>query len=141
MTIGVVMRYFFNGNFNGLEELILILGFWIYFFGGAVAYRDADHMEASMVQPLLNTPKKKAIYKIFKHAVELPIVIVVAVWSYQFIVWSLTFKPETVVYHIPYAVAQIPIFICYGLAIFYTLANMMRGVAMLRQQDKENGGE
>ena len=133
MAIGVIMRYIFNGNFNGLEELILILGFWIYFFGGAVAYRDADHMEASMLHPLLKTEKRQAAYRIFKFAVELPIVVVVAKWSYEFIVWSLAYLPSTVVYNIPYVVAQMPIFLCYGLAVFYTAANLVKAIAAFRR--------
>lgn len=59
MCIGVIMRYFLNANFNGLEELILILGFWIYFVGGAIAFRDDDHMEASILYPMIKSEKKK----------------------------------------------------------------------------------
>ena len=141
MAIGVLMRYIFSGNFNGLEELILILGFWIYFFGGSVAYRDGDHMEASLIAPLLKTEKQKAAYHIFKFTLELPIVIVVAKWSYDFIAWSLEYMPTTVVYRIPYAVAQVPIFICYGLAIFYTIANLVKAIVALRNCCAHNAGE
>ena len=72
MCTGVVMRYFFHANFHGLEELLLILGFWIYFFGGSVAFHDEDHMEASILQPRLKTQKSKDIYLIARNVLSLP---------------------------------------------------------------------
>lgn len=96
MCTGVVMRYFFHANFHGLEELLLILGFWIYFFGGSVAFHDEDHMEASILQPRLKTQKSKDIYLIARNVLSLPTLVIVCKWSYDYVVWSIDLLPTTV---------------------------------------------
>ena len=138
MCISVVMRYFLNSNFNGLEELILILGFWIYFFGGSIAYRDNDHMEASIIYPSLKTNKQKSIYLTCKYLLEIPVIFIVVVWSYNYIAWSMKFLPATAVHNIPYVVSQTPILICYFLAFFYTIGNVVKTIALYHKQESTN---
>ena len=141
MCTGVVMRYFFNANFDGLEELLLIMGFWIYFFGGSVAFHDEDHMEASILQPRLKTPKSKAIHLIARNVLSLPILVIVSKWSYDYVVWSIDLLPTTVTYNIPYAVAQVPILVCFVLAVFYTIANVVKAVAVLKNCHSDDSQE
>ena len=122
MCAGVVMRYFLHSNFNGLEELILLLGFWIYFFGSSVAFRDDDHMEASILQPLLRTDKERRIYAIVRNAVSLPVIAVAAIWTAK------------------YVVAQVPLLLCFILAFVYTAANLWRAAAGLRPDSPDLTG-
>ena len=140
MCAGVVMRYFLHSNFNGLEELILLLGFWIYFFGSSVAFRDDDHMEASILQPLLRTDKERRIYAIVRNAVSLPVIAVAAIWTAKYVQWSFMFWPTTVVYNLPYVVAQVPLLLCFILAFVYTAANLWRAAAGLRPDSPDLTG-
>lgn len=141
MCTGVVMRYFFHANFHGLEELLLIMGFWIYFFGGSVAFHDEDHMEASILQPRLKTQKSKDIYLIARNVLSLPTLVIVCKWSYDYVVWSIDLLPTTVTYNIPYAVAQVPILICFVLAVFYTIANVVKAAAALKNYHSDDSQE
>lgn len=138
MCIGIVMRYFFKLNFNGMEELLLILGFWIYFFGGSVAFRDNDHMEASILLPRLKTERSRTIYMAVRSVVSIPILFVVTVWAAQYVWWSFKFWPTTLVYNIPDVVSQVPLLMCFFLATFYTAAHLVRSIVWLKK-DREEG--
>jgi len=128
ICLGVIMRYFLKSNLNGMEEIVLLLGFWIYFLGGSLAFREDDHIEANILGPFLKSEKSKTIHKIIKFMISIPILIIVTIWSYHYINWSLKYLPTTVVYNIPIVAAQFPILLCYFLAIIYTFALIVRTI-------------
>lgn len=98
-------------------------------------------MEASILQPRLKTQKSKDIYLIVRNVLSLPTLVIVCKWSYDYVVWSIDLLPTTVTYNIPYAVAQVPILVCFVLAVFYTIANVVKAAAALKNYHSDDSQE
>ena len=67
--------------------------------------------------------------------------VIVCKWSYDYVVWSIDLLPTTVTYNIPYAVAQVPILVCFVLAVFYTIANVVKAAAALKNYHSDDSQE
>lgn len=141
ICFNVIMRYFLKSSLSGMEEIVLLLGFWIYFIGSSLAFREDDHINADLTGSFLKSEKSKTIIKIIKYTISIPILIILTIWSYRYINWSLKYLPTTVVYNIPLVVAQLPILICYFLAVFYTFALLVHTISSYYTSDvKEKRG-
>ncbi len=58
MFAQVVMRYFLDSPFAGIEEAAVLLGVWIYFLGMGYATRVREHIHGGIVSLIISDPYK-----------------------------------------------------------------------------------
>lgn len=56
----VVMRYFMESSFSGIEETSVLLAVWVYFLGMGYATREREHIHGGIVSLVVKDPKKIA---------------------------------------------------------------------------------
>lgn len=56
----VVMRYFMESSFSGIEETSILLAVWVYFLGMGYATREREHIHGGIVSLVVKDPKKIA---------------------------------------------------------------------------------
>ena len=58
VTYYVITRYLLGTNFNGFEELCILIVVWMYFFGAANASREQSHISADMLDLFVKNPPR-----------------------------------------------------------------------------------
>ena len=58
MFAQVIMRYFLDSPFAGIEELAVLLGVWVYFLGMGYATLTSEHIQGGIVSLLVKDPWK-----------------------------------------------------------------------------------
>lgn len=56
----VIMRYFMESSFSGIEETSILLAVWVYFLGMGYATREREHIHGGIVSLVVKDPKKIA---------------------------------------------------------------------------------
>ena len=59
ITISVVMRYILEKNFPGMEELVVMVAFWIYFMGGIYGSYENSHITADILSVFVEKERTK----------------------------------------------------------------------------------
>ena len=81
VTISVLMRYIFKMNFQGMEELIMLFAFGIYFIGGALGTYHEAQITADLTTLIVKNPHKMYAIKAFQSIVDAVLMGVCAVFS------------------------------------------------------------
>lgn len=58
MFAQVIMRYFFDSPFSGIEEVSILLGVWVYFMGMGYATKEREHIHGGIVSLVVSDPYK-----------------------------------------------------------------------------------
>lgn len=61
----VIMRYFMDSSFNGIEETSILLAVWIYFLGMGYATREGEHIRGGIVSLVIKDPQNVAYIRFF----------------------------------------------------------------------------
>lgn len=131
------MRYFLQIDFYGSEEIILFFAFWLYFMGSSLAAYDDSHINADMISSNLKSKKGKAIMAMIKNVLSLLISCIATVWSYNYILWTLSLGPKTNMLKWPLVVAQFPILVSFILMDFYILMHLFTAITDFKSAEKE----
>lgn len=87
--VTVFMRYIFKTGFQGMEELIMLFAFGIYFIGGALGTYHESQITADLTSLLVKDPRKMMGIKAFQNLVDGLLIGVCAVFSTQQMIFVL----------------------------------------------------
>ena len=132
------VRYILESDFYGSEEIVMLLAFWLYFIGSALAERENSHISANMVNVFVKNERIKQFFAILKYTLSLAICLIVTYWSYEFIMRSFRLNPSTPVLRMPLVYTQIPVFISFALMNVYILLHLIQSIT---DATKKNRGE
>ena len=68
--VTVIMRYFFQASFQGMEELVMLFAFGIYFIGGALGSCEETQITADVVSIFIQKPRNIYRLRAFQRGVE-----------------------------------------------------------------------
>lgn len=125
---GAVMRYILKMDFYGMEELLMIFAFWLYFIGSSVASYEDSHINAELLSAFIHNKKIKGVLKIFKYFMSLLISLLTTKWCVDYIMWNLDKNPKTPVYGISLLVPQSAILISFILMTIYILGYLVNSI-------------
>ena len=63
MVAVIVMRYWLEIPFLGIEEIAVLLGLWLHFLGAACATREGKHITGGVVELVISSPRKRSAVK------------------------------------------------------------------------------
>ena len=115
-----VARYIFHSDIYGVEEVILALAFWLYFWGAVRGSSEDSHIKADLLDVYLTNHRVKYLIKTFAKVIEFAVYCFFSKWAVDLIITNIERMPRTTGLKIPFLVAQAPIAI--GIILMAVLA-------------------
>lgn len=119
MCAQVLMRYVFKSDLYGMEEIIVIVAFWLYFMGSSYGVYEKSHVRADIIPQLLSE-KPRRILSLAVQATMTVLCLLFSWWGLDFIGYSLQEMPRTLIWAIPLAVGQSSVLVGYLIMSFYS---------------------
>ena len=91
----VTMRYVFEIDLYGIEEIIMMVSFWLYFLGSSMGSSEKSQISADILSTYIKNEKYKRILALITSVITTGICMLVTVWAFQFILWSMKMSPKT----------------------------------------------
>jgi TRAP-type C4-dicarboxylate transport system permease small subunit len=104
-------RYVFSGSLHGLDELIVIAAFWMYFIGAAYATRYRRNISADIISVYLRGRLLGDLVQLLSTAITLGLSCLFTYWGWELFSWSMAEQGATPVFSIPNVVLHTSIFI------------------------------
>lgn len=128
MTLQVCGRYFLPLPFHGLDEFTGHTAVWFYMLGAAFSALKSDHIKADMLE-IFRVPARVQYYiSILASLVSIVISGFMAVWSYDYVRWSLSRHEVTPSLHIPTVYFQAAILVGAVLLFVFFLKELVKRI-------------
>lgn len=123
----VILRYGFGADLFAYEEWLMVIAFWMFFLGGAIATHERKHINADIFGFLINNKKLAFIRALVIDLIEFIIILFVVYWGYLMVQESIRAYPnwqQTVALNIPFLIPRMGIFIGFSLMALYTALHL-----------------
>lgn len=115
----VLLRYVLNLSLFGVDEIIVMVAYWLYFIGGAYATATDGHIKADLVSAFVHNARVVYVVRFLAKLLELTVTIFFCRWSFRYFLYTGVAKwPVTAGLHIPHIFMMMPLFIGYALCAF-----------------------
>lgn len=140
--VSVAMRYIFKSSFQGMEELIMLFAFGIYFIGAALSSREETQITADVMSLVVKKPRSKNLLRAFQNLVDGVLIGICGVFSLEEMFFVLDAGSRTTGLKMPLWVVYMVIFIGLFLMAFYALVHSVEYfVKFLRYGKEEKEGQ
>ena len=140
--VSVVMRYIFKSSFQGMEELIMLFAFGIYFIGAALSSREETQITADVMSLVVKKSRSQNLLRAFQNLVDGVLIGICGVFSFQQMLFVLNAGSRTAGLKMPLWVVYTVIFIGLFLMAFYALVHSVEYfVKFLRYGKEEKEGQ
>ena len=129
-----IMRYFIRRDIYGVEELITIAAFWMYFAGAVYATKTRQQISAEMFNVFTKNPKILYAVAFAQRSITLLLCLIYAWWGWEFIFWSVTEGGKTTLWQIPLYVGQSAVFLGLVCMLVYFVRDL---ILLLRVKPSE----
>lgn len=103
--IEVFFRYVLNKPIFGINELVLLIGIWLYFIASAYGAFEKSHIQVSIMHLILKD-KSLAISKSLASAITTFLSVTMIQWSYTYLAWNVVKHGVTPALRIPLILYQ-----------------------------------
>lgn len=128
----VLLRYVFKADLYGLEEIVVIFAFWLYFMGGSYCSYARTHITADMISIYLKEGKLKAAITAFTSTTTFALSLLFSYWGYDFFMYGIKMSARTPVWRIPQVVSYTAVFLGMVLMTFYFFVDLLEDLRKLR---------
>lgn len=128
IVFNVVLRYVFNQNFYGSEEIILIFAFWLYFLGAAYGSMENSHIKADLANVYIKNQRAKEGVALIAMMVTTTVNLIILKWALDYMIWDIIKMPKSTGLKIPLIVPQSAIFVGLALMAFYHVYYLVTGL-------------
>ncbi|MDK2986559.1 MAG: TRAP-type transport system small permease protein [Clostridia bacterium] len=139
ISLAVVLRYIFKTDLYGLEEIVTLVAFWLYFIGSSYGSYEKSQISADILTMYLRNKKHKQIVTIIASLITTAMSILGTYWAFQFFVWGIVMRAASPVYRIPMVIPQSSIFISFCLMSLYNLVYLFEDIKSFFIKEKEEG--
>ncbi|NCB52074.1 MAG: TRAP transporter small permease [Clostridia bacterium] len=77
----VILRYVFKTSFQGMEELVMLFAFGIYFIGGAIGSHDESQISADVMSIFIRRPKSVFTLRAIQNLVDAALIFTCGVFA------------------------------------------------------------
>jgi TRAP-type C4-dicarboxylate transport system permease small subunit len=123
-----IMRYVFESNLYGAEEVILIAAFWLYFLGAGSASEQRKHIRAEVFSAYCKSEKINMAVKALAESITLCLSVIYTYWAVEFIIRSFESGGVTPVWRIPMVTVHLSILIGFILITIYSAIDLKQTV-------------
>lgn len=118
-VITVFMRYILKINVLGLDEVILIVIFWLYFLGAAQGSKEDSQIKADMISTVAKNQMVIAVCHLIARIVECTVICVCIKWSVDYLIKDSAVMPYTVVLSLPLILSHVAMLFGFLLMLLY----------------------
>jgi len=116
----VLFRYILRISLFSSEEIIILMAYWLYFFGGAYASMADGHIKADLIGVYVKNQRVLYILRFIAKLIESVVTAFFAVWGWRYFVnTGLALWPTTPGLLIPQIWMMLPVGIGYTLMCFF----------------------
>ncbi|MBK5261721.1 MAG: TRAP transporter small permease [Peptostreptococcaceae bacterium] len=119
ITFAAVITRFFNINFHGYEEVLIIFAFWLYMFGAAYGSFEKSHITADIIVATMPECYAKALIAMLRNTLTLILGIIFLYWAFNLFQWTIEMQTKTPVWRIPVTVSQSSLLFGLSVMTFY----------------------
>lgn len=122
------MRYVLHKDFYGVDDIILLFAFWLYFLGAVHGSYENSHIKADILMTLMRNVRLKEAINLIGQVVLVGINVILIIWAWQFFMRGIVEMPKTTALHIPYFIPRFAIFLGLLLMELYHVVYLIKNV-------------
>jgi TRAP-type C4-dicarboxylate transport system permease small subunit len=138
IVIGVsamaIMRYVFESDLYGAEELILISAFWLYFLGASYASQQRKHIRAEVFSAYCKSETINLLVKALAEVITLGLSMLYTFWAVEFIQRSIESGGVSPVWRIPLVTVHISILLGFAMITLYSAVDLQQTVKKINSK-------
>ena len=123
--VTVLMRYIFKTSFQGMEDLVMLFAFGIYFIGAALSSRDESQITADILSVCIHKPRTLTLIRAVRNLIDCGLIGACALFSgrQMLFVWDTGSRTSglKMPMWIPYAVILAGLFLMACYALYHTI--------------------
>lgn len=131
LSLGVLFRYILKLDLFGIEELVIIPMFLMYFCGAVYASFEKSHISANILDSYIKHKKMLLTTRVFTNLVSVAATGIFSFWSFQYFMWSITNTESTAGWNIPLFIPHGIVMIAFMLMSIYLLINLWGQLQMI----------
>ncbi|MCL1809337.1 MAG: TRAP transporter small permease subunit [Clostridiales bacterium] len=116
---GACILRWFNINFNGFEEILIIVAFWLYMIGCAYGTYEKSQITADIVEVMMKECFAKELIRLVRYTLTFVLGAIMMYWALHLLLWTIEMDTRTPVYRVPTAVGQSSMLLGLVLLTFY----------------------
>lgn len=132
LSITVVLRYILKMDLFGMEDLLIIPVFSLYFFGATYGSYENSHISADILDSYIKNPKTILKVRIFTNALSIAASGIFSFWAIQYFLWSFDKMESTSGWHIPLFIPHGIVMIGFILMTMYMLIHLYNQIQQIR---------
>ena len=119
MFLQVLTRYFLDISITGLDEITGHTAVWMYLIGAAYGTYDRSQIKAEMLHLIFKSENVLNFSKVLTSAISTIVAGYMTLWSYGYVVWSVSRHETTPALQIPTVYFQVSFLISGALMVIY----------------------
>lgn len=123
IVAGACILRWFNINFSGFEELLVMVAFWLYMVGCAYGSFEKSQITADILA-VMGKGAFKEIVSLIRTILTAVLCVIFFVWAVRLLSWAIEIDTRTPVYRIPMALGYGSMLFGTGLSAFYHIVYM-----------------
>ncbi len=131
LFVTVILRYVLKIDLFGVDELLLIPIFLLYFIGGAQGSYENNHIRADLLESYITSEKALDILKLINQIFVIIIGGIIVYWSFTYLLWSVNSGGNTPGWKIPLYLPHGTILIGFALMLFYTIIQFIQQIKVV----------
>lgn len=135
LSIAVLLRYVLKIDLFGLEELLIIPIFLLYFLGASYGSYEKSHITADIMETYVKNKNILKIIRLFTTFISLIASSVFTYCAFRYFLWSVNKLEKTPGWHIPLFIPHGIVLIGFFLMSIYFLIHVVRIVRELKVGD------
>jgi len=128
ICLSIFMRIAFNYESSSWEELSRFLSLWMYLFGVAIASKENSHLRMGFLENKIKSARIKQGMEVVFNAISLTCMIIFAIWSLEYVQWSIMIQQKSLVMMIGMWVVHLSFVVGSSLAALHLLSHLLRSI-------------
>lgn len=137
LSLAVILRYVLKMDLFGIEELLIIPIFLLYFFGATYGTYEKSHITADILDSYIKNAKVLLWIRTFTTFISLLASSVFSYWAIQYFIWSVNKLEKTPGWHIPLFIPHGVVMIGFVLMSMYFLIHLYTHIQCIRGKKVE----
>jgi TRAP-type C4-dicarboxylate transport system permease small subunit len=135
IVAGACILRFFNINFAGFEELLVVVAFWLYMLGCAYGSFEQSQISANIIEVMMKAGLPKDLFALARLVFTTVLCGIMCYWAFTFFALSIVAGTQSPVFRFPMAIGYVSMVIGLGLSTVYNICYTYDAiVAILRRK-------
>ncbi len=133
VSLAMLLRWLFNIDLVGYEEILAMFAFWLYMIGSSYGSYEKSQIAADILDVYLKPGRVKASINLLKDTLTFVLCLVFNYWALQFALWGIQMGTKTPVWRLPMVIGQGSIFVGLTIMSFYNLVYLYDQIKITRE--------